>query len=148
MFFVCNVFVDDGIQDFQSHFCNSNFCWIIRTHEIKAWNLRKLWSGRAPNSTETQKEFKWLTSDSSRPTPKSELKVTRKWLRTPSLSQILCHFWVTWGDSGVGPFWVTLESLEFFQSLEFFLFCCRVRSTPTSHSEQNFSVATPADPRG
>ena len=72
-----------------------------------------LWSGRAPNSTEPQKELKWPKSDSKvtqADRPQSDLKVTQKWLRTLFLS----HFWVTFESLGVTLRWdlgVTFESL-------------------------------------
>ena len=70
-------------------------------------------SGRAPNSTETQKELKRPKSD-SKVTPrapsqsdpkslKSDLKVTQKW----GPESLLSHFWVTSGR----PARVTFESL-------------------------------------
>ena len=76
-----------------------------------------LWSRRAPNSTETQKELKWPKSDSKvtpADRPQSDPKLAQKWLRTPFFS----HFWVTFESLGItlkcglgSHFWVTLGSL-------------------------------------
>ena len=77
-----------------------------------------LWSGRPPNSTETQKEWKWPKSDSKvtqADRPQSDPKVTQKWLKNDSkmgsgvtFESILGHFGVGLPESLLSHFWVTL----------------------------------------
>ena len=76
-----------------------------------------LWSGRAPNSTETQKELKWPKRD-SKWLPKSQSRVTpsdSKWLKNDpkmgsgvTFESILGHFGVGLPESLLSHFWVTL----------------------------------------
>ena len=58
-----------------------------------SFHIKGLWSQRAPNSTETQKELKWLKSDSGRPTPKWP-KIDSKVTPDPIFESLLSHFWV------------------------------------------------------
>ena len=84
------------------------------TIPVFSWDFLGLWSQRAPNSTETQKDLKWPQSDSKvtrADRPQSDPKLTQKWLWTPCLS----HFWVTFESLGVTLGWRPWKS--FFESL-------------------------------
>ena len=65
-----------------------------------------LWSHRAPNYTEIQKELKWLKSDSGRPTPKWP-KIDSKVTPEPIFESLLSHLNALWA----GTLGVIFESL-------------------------------------
>ena len=70
------------------------------------WKNLKLWSGRAPNSTETQKELEWPKSDSQvtpADRPQSNLKLTQKWLKNDSNMGSGVSFESLLGCFGVRP---------------------------------------------
>ena len=80
---------------------------------VQLWEWQTLWSQRAPNYTETQKESKRPNSD-SKVTPRaprqSDPKVTRNWLQTPFwviFESLLRHLGSLWD----GTLRVAFESL-------------------------------------